>query len=66
MKNVAFGLRRHFQLDEDEIQRRVGILLDLVGMPGTQSMLPSELSGGMKKRVGLARALGNAATNGFL
>lgn len=56
-ENVAFGLRRHFQLDEDEIQRRVGILLDLVGMPGTQSMLPSELSGGMKKRVGLARAL---------
>ena len=42
-ENVAFGLRRHFQLDEDEIQRRVGILLDLVGMPGTQSMLPSEL-----------------------
>ena len=56
-ENVAFGLRRHFQVDEDEIQRRVGILLDLVGMPGTQSMLPSELSGGMKKRVGLARAL---------
>lgn len=56
-ENVAFGLRRHFQLDEDEIQLRVGILLDLVGMPGTQSMLPSELSGGMKKRVGLARAL---------
>lgn len=56
-ENVAFGLRRHFQLDEGEIQRRVGILLDLVGMPGTQSMLPSELSGGMKKRVGLARAL---------
>lgn len=56
-ENVAFGLRRHFQLDEDEIQRRVGILLDLVGMPGIQSMLPSELSGGMKKRVGLARAL---------
>ena len=56
-ENVAFGLRRHFQLDGDEIQRRVGILLDLVGMPGTQSMLPSELSGGMKKRVGLARAL---------
>ena len=56
-ENVAFGLRRHFYLEEEEIHRRVGILLDMVGMPGTQSMLPSELSGGMKKRVGLARAL---------
>lgn len=56
-ENVAFGLRRHFQLAEEEIQRRVAVLLDLVGMPGTQAMLPAELSGGMKKRVGLARAL---------
>ena len=56
-ENVAFGLRRHFQLSEEEIQRRVGILLELVGMPGTQNMLPAELSGGMKKRVALSRAL---------
>ena len=56
-ENVAFGLRRHFKLSEEEIQRRVGILLELVGMPGTQNMLPAELSGGMKKRVALSRAL---------
>ena len=56
-ENVAFGLRRHFKLPEDEIQRRVAALLEMVGMPGTQSMMPAELSGGMKKRVGLARAL---------
>ncbi len=56
-ENVAFGLRRHFHLAEDEIQKRVSELLDMVGLPGVQQMLPSELSGGMKKRVGLARAL---------
>lgn len=56
-ENVAFGLRRHFKLPEEEIQQRVAALLEMVGMPGTQSMMPAELSGGMKKRVGLARAL---------
>lgn len=56
-ENVAFGLRRHFKLSEEEIQARVATLLDLVGMPNTQSMLPAELSGGMKKRVALSRAL---------
>lgn len=56
-ENVAFGLRRHFKLPEEEIQSRVAALLEMVGMPGTQSMMPAELSGGMKKRVGLARAL---------
>lgn len=56
-ENVAFGLRRHFKLPEEEIQRRVAALLEMVGMPATQSIMPAELSGGMKKRVGLARAL---------
>ena len=56
-ENVAFGLRRHFKLTEEEIQGRVATLLDLVGMPNTQSLWPSELSGGMKKRVALSRAL---------
>lgn len=56
-ENVAFGLRQHFKLPEAEIQSRVAALLEMVGMPGTQSMMPAELSGGMKKRVGLARAL---------
>lgn len=56
-ENVAFGLRRHYRVTEDEVQQRVSELLNLVGMPGTERMLPAELSGGMKKRVGLARAL---------
>lgn len=56
-ENVAFGLRRHFNLPEEEIQKRVAELLAMVGMPDTQTLLPAELSGGMKKRVGLARAL---------
>ena len=56
-ENVAFGLRRPFKLREEEIQKRVATLLDLVGMPNTQSLWPSELSGGMKKRVALSRAL---------
>ena len=55
--NVAFGLRRHFNLPEEEIKSRVSELLGLVGMPDTEDLMPSELSGGMKKRVGLARAL---------
>lgn len=56
-ENVAFGLRRHFKLPEEKIQQRVTTLLEMVGMPGTQQLMPAELSGGMKKRVGLARAL---------
>ncbi|MBQ1182059.1 MAG: ATP-binding cassette domain-containing protein, partial [Phascolarctobacterium sp.] len=56
-ENVAFGLRRHFNLPEVEIQARVTELLEMVGLPGTEAMMPAELSGGMKKRVGLARAL---------
>lgn len=56
-ENVAFGLRRHTNLSDEEITKKVSELLELVGLPGTENMLPSELSGGMKKRVGLARAL---------
>ncbi len=56
-ENVAFGLRKHFRLPEEEIQSNVRELLEMVGMPGTEQMMPAELSGGMKKRVGLARAL---------
>lgn len=55
--NVAFGLKQHFNLSKEEIDNRVSSLLELVGMPGSENLLPSELSGGMKKRVGLARAL---------
>lgn len=56
-ENVALGVREHRMFDEPEIQRRVAEKLDLVGLPNTQQMKPAELSGGMKKRVGLARAL---------
>ena len=55
--NVAFGLNQHQNLEQDQIDAKVSKLLELVGMPGTENLLPSELSGGMKKRVGLARAL---------
>ena len=55
--NVAFGLHQHQNLEQDKIDAKVSKLLELVGMPGTENLLPSELSGGMKKRVGLARAL---------
>ena len=56
-ENVAFGLRRHFSLPEEGVQARVDELLKLVGLPDAKNMMPAELSGGMKKRVGLARAL---------
>jgi phospholipid/cholesterol/gamma-HCH transport system ATP-binding protein len=58
-ENVAYGLREQFwnTMGEDEIQGRVEQSLGLVGLPGIQSMRPSDLSGGMRKRVGLARTL---------
>ena len=56
-ENVAFGLRRHEHLTESEITRRVCAALDMVDLPGTQKKKPAELSGGMRKRVGLARAI---------
>lgn len=56
-ENVAFPLREHTYLKEAEIRTRVRSLLAQVGMRGSEHRLPSELSGGMRKRVGLARAL---------
>lgn len=56
-ENVAFGLRQHTDKGNEEIQGIVTQMLDLVGLPGTQDLYPAELSGGMKKRVGLARAI---------
>ena len=55
--NVAFGLREHTKKKEDEIQRIVREKLSLVGLEGVERMMPGELSGGMKKRVSLARAI---------
>ena len=56
-ENVAFGLRRHEHLTEVEIAKRVAAVLDVVDLPGTENKKPAELSGGMRKRVGLARAI---------
>src|SRR3954464_2895009 len=56
-ENVAMGLRRNSDLAESEIQRRVAEALDLVDLPGVESKFPAELSGGMRKRVGIARAI---------
>lgn len=55
--NVAFALRKQKDLTEGEIKKRVCEVLDVVELPGTQNKKPSELSGGMRKRVGLARAI---------
>jgi phospholipid/cholesterol/gamma-HCH transport system ATP-binding protein len=57
MDNVAFPLREHTRLREKEIRRRVTEKLELLELPGVEKKMPSELSGGMRKRVGLARAL---------
>jgi len=56
-ENVGFGLRRHGSCTEAEIAKRVAAALDMVDLPGTQKKKPAELSGGMRKRVGLARAI---------
>ncbi|HEY3332846.1 MAG TPA: ATP-binding cassette domain-containing protein [Capsulimonadaceae bacterium] len=56
-ENVAFGLRRRRKLSEADITRIVKEKLALAAVPGTERLHPSELSGGMAKRVGLARAL---------
>lgn len=56
-ENVAFPLRRHFKMSDAERNKRVRELLASVGMDKDANKLPSEVSGGMQKRVGLARAL---------
>ena len=56
-ENVAFSLRRHERLTEGEIAKRVAAALAMVDLPGTEKKHPAELSGGMRKRVGLARAI---------
>jgi phospholipid/cholesterol/gamma-HCH transport system ATP-binding protein len=56
-ENVGYALREHSRLDEDAIRRRVSELLEMAELSGTEALYPSELSGGMRKRVALARAL---------
>ena len=56
-ENIAFPLREHTQHSETEIRQRVREVLDMVDLQDVEGKMPSELSGGMKKRVGLARAI---------
>lgn len=56
-ENVAFPLVEHTKVDRQEIEARVAEMLRTVGLPDIEDKMPSELSGGMRKRVGLARAL---------
>ncbi len=56
-ENVAMGLRKEGKMSESEIMKRVAEALDLVDLPGVEKKFPAELSGGMRKRVGIARAI---------
>jgi phospholipid/cholesterol/gamma-HCH transport system ATP-binding protein len=56
-ENVAFPLRRHTQLTDEAIRARAQERLTEVGLEGAYDKMPADLSGGMKKRAGLARAL---------
>jgi phospholipid/cholesterol/gamma-HCH transport system ATP-binding protein len=56
-ENVAFPLREHSKMSDSKILKRVKECLDMVGMPDIEEHMPDELSGGMRKRVALARAI---------
>jgi phospholipid/cholesterol/gamma-HCH transport system ATP-binding protein len=56
-ENVAMGLRKQGTLTEGELRARVAEALDLVDLPGVERRFPAELSGGMRKRVGIARSI---------
>lgn len=56
-ENVAFGLRQHTRMNEEEIRHVVERKLHMVGLDGIEDLMPASLSGGMKKRVSLARAI---------
>ena len=56
-ENIALPLREHTRLSDAEVRKRVAERLEWVGLKGVEDMKPSSLSGGMKKRVGLARAI---------
>jgi phospholipid/cholesterol/gamma-HCH transport system ATP-binding protein len=56
-ENVAFGLRRHFQLDEETIRHKVSKALRLVHLTGIEQKRPAQISYGMQKRVSLARTV---------
>jgi len=56
-ENLAYPLKEHTRLSSQEIKDRVNRMLELIDMKGSNSLLPNELSGGMQKRAGLARAI---------
>lgn len=56
-ENVAYPLREHERLEPDEMSGRVAALLGRVGLAGSEALMPAELSGGMRKRVALARGI---------
>lgn len=54
--NLSYPLREHTRLSEEQIHERVNQMLELIDMKGSNDLFPGELSGGMQKRAGLARA----------
>lgn len=56
-ENIAFPLREKTPLSEDEIQERITFFLEAVAIPHARNLFPDEISGGMQKRLGIARAL---------
>jgi len=59
-ENIAYGLRERGEKDEEKLAEIVKDRLAMVGLPGIQKKLPSQLSGGQRKRIGLARALASS------
>lgn len=59
-ENIAFPLRLFTEMNRKQIRKRVDYCLERVALPNTQDLFPAELSGGMKKRVGIARAIANS------
>ncbi|MBN1574171.1 MAG: ABC transporter ATP-binding protein [Deltaproteobacteria bacterium] len=56
-ENVAYGLKMHTEMSDKKIEKKVSRCLEMVGLSGIEGMMPVDLSGGMKKRVALARAI---------
>lgn len=56
-ENLAYPMRAHTNWSNSKISEEIAKMLELISLPGTENLLPSALSGGMQKRVGLARAI---------